>query len=240
MGVWEACKNALLGSPEERREAAEERAAARAQEEEMLRRRRENRRFAAELRDISSAIEVSQWLNIDKERRVAALRQASRLLQSLLEEYPHRTDWADLLDYCTASSTKIVTDALEKELENLKKRALTLKTKAGRINNVDKAMLLLQRAEEDPNVAYPPDVLARWRGFFTAFTHQMELYELLLKADKAEFKGEWKKALSAYQDVLYFLKRDHIPDDEQEDQIAAIEKKIAEMRKRIPVGKRSS
>ena len=59
-----------------------------------------------------------------------------------------------------------------------------------------------------------------------------------MKADKCEFKGEWKKAVSAYQDVLYFLKRDHIPDEEQAEQLAEIEDKIAEMQKYFEESKR--
>jgi len=42
-----------------------------------------------------------------------------------------------------------------------------------------------------------------------------------------------EKALNAYLDVLYFLKRDDIPDEEQAEQIAYIEGKIAEMQEHV-------
>lgn len=169
--------------------------------------------------------------------RLAHLGQATGLLRFLLETYPHRTDWLGALHKCEAAYTEFMTGQLEAELESLLTRAELAKTRASKISAANKGLLLVQRASENAETSYPESVLAEWRDKFTAHIHQTELDNLLMKADKAEFKGEWKKAVSAYQDVLFFLKRDHIPDEEQADQMAEIQAKIEEMQKYLEESK---
>lgn len=169
--------------------------------------------------------------------RVAHLGRAIGLLRALLEAYPHRTDWLGALHRCEAAYNELMTVQLEAELESLLTRADIAKTRASKISAANKGLLLIQSATESAETSYPESVLAEWRDKFTAHIHQTELDTLLMKADKAEFKGEWKKAVSAYQDVLFFLKRDHIPDEEQADQMAEIQAKIEEMQKYLEESK---
>lgn len=202
------------------------------QEEVERQKQEENRRFAQELQQISHCMKVGKT-HPDMSIRVANLGQAVGCIYSLLEACPHRDDWRKKYLSCRKIYSELRLEGLEAELNGLKNKINTLKTKASRISSANKALLLLEQAEEDSDVDYPPEVIADWRNFFTAFVHHAELADLLLKADKAEFKGEWKKAVSAYQDVLYFLKRDHIPDKEQAEQIAFVEEKIEEMQQRF-------
>lgn len=239
MDFWEWCRGLLFGSPEEQRAAEEEERAERArleaerkQQEVELQRKQEEERFAWQLQKISRCAEVVRH-HPDAQIRIASVGQAIGHLDVMLKACPHRTDWQEWLRTFQDVYVEIMTASLEAELDSLKKRALAVKTKAAKISAANTALLVLQRAEEDLKTAYPQEVIDRWRRAFSMFVHHTELEALLMKADKAEFKEEWKKALNAYLDVLYFLKRDDIPDEEQAEQIAYIEGKIAEMQEHV-------
>lgn len=59
--------------------------------------------------------------------------------------------------------------------------------------------------------------------------HEIQLDSFLEAAKKAEFKNESKKAISQYQEALYFLKNDDIEDKFQKENIEKIEEKIKEL-----------
>lgn len=59
--------------------------------------------------------------------------------------------------------------------------------------------------------------------------HQNKLGGFLEAARKAEFKGNRKKALDQYQEALYFILHDDVPDGEQKKQITEIEEKIKQL-----------
>ncbi len=239
MGFWDWCRGILFGSPEEQQAALEEERAERArmeaerkrQETEQLR-KREDKRFAWQIQEVSRCADVVQH-HPDAQIRIASVGKAIGHLEIMLEACPHRTDWQEWLRIFQDAYVEILTASLEAELASLQKRAQTVKTKAAKISAANKALLLLQQAEDDAETAYPQEVINRWRKVFSLFVHHTELETLLMKADKAAFKEEWKKALGAYQDVLYFLTHDDIPDDEQAEQIAYIEDRIAEMREQL-------
>jgi hypothetical protein len=54
------------------------------------------------------------------------------------------------------------------------------------------------------------------------------------RAAKAKFKGETKKAISAYLDALYIIRRDRVDDREQGEQIREIERQIKELGGVVP------
>ena len=56
----------------------------------------------------------------------------------------------------------------------------------------------------------------------------------LSKAEKAEFKGQKKKALDAYLDALFVIRKDSIDDSRQQKEINAIEEKIRSLGGKIP------
>lgn len=60
--------------------------------------------------------------------------------------------------------------------------------------------------------------------------HELQLNNYLEAAKKAEFKNETKKAISQYQEALYFLKNDDIDDKFQKENIKNIEGKIKELK----------
>lgn len=232
MGFWDWCRGILFGSPEAQQAALEEERAERARMEAERQRRQENAEFSLELRDISRCADVVTG-HTDVYVRIEAASLAIGRLKNMLEEFPHRTDWREWQQDFKNARSELMTACLEDDLHGLQKKAQTVKTKAAKISAANKALLLLQQAEDDAETAYPQEVITRWRKVFSLFVHHTELEALLMKADKAEFKEEWKKALSAYQDVLYFLKHDDIPDEEQTEQIAYIEDRIAEMQEHL-------
>jgi hypothetical protein len=64
-----------------------------------------------------------------------------------------------------------------------------------------------------------------------AYRAEFEIY--LDLAHKAEFKGNTQKAIDQYQEALYLLKTDNIPDDEQVSVIYILEEKIKELQSEV-------
>lgn len=60
--------------------------------------------------------------------------------------------------------------------------------------------------------------------------HEIELNHYLEEAKKAEFKGNRKKALDQYQEALYFLMNDDIPDELQKNNMDNIKAKIDQLK----------
>lgn len=59
--------------------------------------------------------------------------------------------------------------------------------------------------------------------------HKIKLDGFLDAAKKAEFKGNKKRAIDQYQEALYFIRNDDIPDDQQIKEIKEIESKLKEL-----------
>lgn len=59
--------------------------------------------------------------------------------------------------------------------------------------------------------------------------HKAKLDGFLEAAKKAEFKGNKKKAVDQYQEALFFIRNDDVPDDQQSLEIRQIEAKLKEL-----------
>lgn len=106
---------------------------------------------------------------------------------------------------------------VEKHLEKSSK-AKTVKTK---ISSAEKALdeISAFRREfgfEEPDLEYN----------INSYIHKVQFDEFILNAEKNEFKGNIKKAIDQYQEALFFLKTDHIPDSDQSIIISELEDKI--------------
>ncbi len=66
-------------------------------------------------------------------------------------------------------------------------------------------------------------------GELSSMIHKTRLDGFLHSAAKAEFKKNRQKALDQYQEALYFVRNDDVPDEEQKDEIQFLEAKIAEL-----------
>lgn len=56
--------------------------------------------------------------------------------------------------------------------------------------------------------------------------HVARLESMVEEARRFEFKGEGKRALDLYQEALYLVLNDEIPDEQQQEEIAALDAKI--------------
>ncbi|MCZ2260629.1 hypothetical protein [Sporosarcina sp. G11-34] len=105
-------------------------------------------------------------------------------------------------------------------------KAHLAKTATTKINNANKALLTLKQFQDE--YEYTSKELS---VSIIKYIHQTEYEDLLIKAEKEEFKGNKKKAIDRYQDVLFFLMKDDIDDDIQAVEIMALENKIEELSK---------
>lgn len=128
-----------------------------------------------------------------------------------IEEYVHRRKV--LIDFY--SKTKVD--------EALKKAELA-KTKSSKINNINKVILFLKDLEEKYGVNKTRTINKLLKEI-----HSIELEDLILKAEKEEFKGNIKKAIDKYQDILFFLTNDDIKDSLQKDEFEKYETKIKQL-----------
>lgn len=62
-----------------------------------------------------------------------------------------------------------------------------------------------------------------------ALMHNVKLDGFLEAAKKAEFKGNKKKAIDQYQEALFFIRNDDVPDNQQRSKIGQIEAKLKEL-----------
>ncbi|MDR1659316.1 MAG: hypothetical protein LBR94_03110 [Desulfovibrio sp.] len=151
-------------------------------------------------------------------------------LEDLLSRHPHRSDWQALLDALRAEGRIRLQEALGAVLDRQIEKSSLAKSVAAKINPLNKALLTLSEADDTGN--YDDAWIAAKREYIEGLIHESEIGQLLETAERHEFKEDWKKAVSAYQDALFFLKKDNIPDDEQIEVITSIEQKITELKKR--------
>lgn len=117
--------------------------------------------------------------------------------------------------------SNIINEEAHLKTQDFLQKASLAKTLNSKINNANKTILFLKSLEDD--YGYSNKELGS-RVF--KFIHDAEYTDLLTKAEKEEFKGNNKKAIDRYQDVLFFLKKDEIDDSEQRTDINYIENKI--------------
>lgn len=59
--------------------------------------------------------------------------------------------------------------------------------------------------------------------------HKAKYEGFLEAAKKAEFKGNSKKAIDQYQEALFFIRNDDVPDEQQKNEIEHIESKLKDL-----------
>jgi len=121
---------------------------------------------------------------------------------------------------------KIIIEEAEKVAEKSMAKAEVAATPRSKQTALSSALLKIQEILE--HLADP----SRGLGIIAvqkSQIHRATLSGFLEAAHKAEFKGNKKKALDQYQEALYFVLNDDIPDGEQKGVIAELESKIAEL-----------
>lgn len=136
-----------------------------------------------------------------------------------------------LIEAYTAERTAVVVEHTQEEVRKILTKAELKTSPRTKINAATKAVLKLDEARNEWGVDHPQ--LDAMEDTVRGFIHRAELDGYLEAAEKAEFKGQKKKALDQYQEALYFLRTDHVPDDEQSAQIADMERKIETLREEL-------
>lgn len=163
--------------------------------------------------------------------RISRLDVAIDKLAHLRSRFPHRSDIAESLQDCRDYRPKLHTALVEEAVQKYMDKARLAKTLSGKVNSANKALEVLRDAIDDEYV--DRGMLEQSVLFVRAYINAEELKDIEIKAERFEFKENYKKALDLYQDALFFLKKDDIDDAEQQSDIERIEGKIEEMRARM-------
>jgi len=137
----------------------------------------------------------------------------SPLSSFLFKEYQGKKD---------ALVVKHLTAAFDAAIE---KTPITTSAKT-KVNRLSKVLIKLRDHKEKLVDRTAVDQLERR---IVDAIHKVQLEGYLEAAQKAEFKGQKKKALDQYYEALYFLKHDEIDDALQSEYISQVESKIKEL-----------
>ena len=140
-------------------------------------------------------------------------------LQYLIARYPHRIDIKTALEKCLAHRIPVHTNALCTAVDALMAKAKLAKTIPGKTNAANKALLLLKDGLADEFV--DNDAIKKTASAIQLYLNKEELKETETRAERFEFKGNFKKALDTYQDALFFLRRDNYDDSSQQKRHSA-------------------
>ncbi len=132
------------------------------------------------------------------------------------------------IEYLLELRDEIHTDCVLVKVDDFISKAKTAKTSNTQINYIEKALAEIQEGLSDPYVFRA--ILLEKQRYLESLPSVIQLKDLLEKAERFEFKGNFIKAIDAYMDVLFFLKKDGIPGEKQGKQIAALQNKIARLR----------
>jgi hypothetical protein len=126
-----------------------------------------------------------------------------------------------LINELQLARAEIIEDEIINRVENYLEKANSTKTVRSKITNAEKALYDLHLFKKE----YDYSNLEMEQTIKT-FIHNVQFDEFILNAEKNEFKGNTKKAIDQYQEALFFLKKDGIPDEEQSGIIKELENKI--------------
>ena len=121
---------------------------------------------------------------------------------------------------------QIISESLDKDYESASSKATVAPTITSKVNALSKVLLKIREYKTKAN---HPESLEALEKQVAAAIQKYQLDGYLDAAQKAQFKGQKKKALDQYYEALYLLKHDQVDDSLQKDQITLIESKITEM-----------
>ncbi|MFV0421327.1 hypothetical protein [Oleidesulfovibrio sp.] len=156
---------------------------------------------------------------------------ALKNLTNLIDQFPHRTDWVALHNELQQAGRAILQKLLALEIQKEVEKAQAAKTPSTKISRFVKALTAITTASSSEY--YDSSWLAAQRAAIESMIHETELGKLMEAAERHEFKENWKKALDAYQDVLFYLKKDNIDDGEQTEIIEDIHAKTIEIKAKL-------
>ncbi|MGM0985407.1 MAG: hypothetical protein ACQEXI_00255 [Pseudomonadota bacterium] len=121
---------------------------------------------------------------------------------------------------------KLILEEAQKVAQKAKEKSEVASTATAKHNALASGLLKAQEIVRNSSDASLGEELERG---FKFLMHRVKLDGFLEAAKKAEFKGNNKKAIDQYQEALFLLRNDDIPDDQQAVEIQQIEAKLIEL-----------
>ena len=210
----------------QRKEAEEENIRA----HEQRKREYENFVVSENMRVINESIDL---VNNSKNAstRIGRIELVIQKLHELCDEFPHREDLKKALNASIEHRKMVHTEAVKESVEKHMDRSRLAKTITGKVNNANKALEVLKEAATNEHVKQL--TVEETVNFIMTYINKEELKDIETKAERFEFKGNYKKAIDAYKDALFYLKKDDVDDALQQDDINRIETKIEELEGKI-------
>lgn len=116
-------------------------------------------------------------------------------------------------------------ELIRAEIEAIARKAMA----AAEAEVVEKRAAIVQKAVQKAaewEGLLPEGQVAQPVAELKALLHVARLEAMVEEARRYEFKGESKRALDLYQEALYMVLNDEVPDEQQQEEIAALDGKI--------------
>lgn len=116
-------------------------------------------------------------------------------------------------------------ELIRSEIEEIARKAMA----ASEAATVEKRAAIVQKSVQKAaewEGLLPEGRVAQPVAELKALLHVARLEAMVEEARRFEFKGEAKRALDLYQEALYMVLNDEVPDDQQQEEIAALDAKI--------------
>ena len=130
---------------------------------------------------------------------------------------------SDLISYTEKKKDDMIISFTHKDVDGWMVKADSAASPKTQITQASKALAIIMEAKKK---LLDPYKLNELELRTKKYIHDTQFGIYIDAAQKAEFKGQKKKAIDQYQEALYFLKTDDIDDADQIDQIRELEEKI--------------
>jgi hypothetical protein len=121
----------------------------------------------------------------------------------------------------------IISEGIKDVYEEARAKAQLATTTAGKVGAVNKGILELRELSQETG---RHQVLEKAAAQLKAYAHHLQFKAMIDDGEKAEFKGNLKKALDQYQEALFFVMKDDIPDSEQAGLIEKLKRKVEQLK----------
>ncbi|SFT96543.1 hypothetical protein [Halomonas saccharevitans] len=133
---------------------------------------------------------------------------------------------SDILSEFKGYRDKLIIEEAQKVAQKAKEKSEVASTITAKHNALANGLLKSQEIIRNTSDASVGEELERG---FKYLMYKVKLDGFLEAAKKAEFKGNNKKAIDQYQEALFLIRNDDIPDDQQGVEIQQIEAKLIEL-----------
>lgn len=134
----------------------------------------------------------------------------------------------ELLEQCRSLRTEIVITEASKLAEKAIEKSKVATTAKSKENAVTAGLLKVRDFADSYGQSEEPAIISL-EDTLRSEIHRVTLSNYEEAAQKAEFKGNIKKAIDQYQEALFFLLNDDVDDSQQQSDINRIEAKIKEL-----------